>query len=77
MQKLVHECLFITVIIYNSQEVETIKMSIKWWMKEWNVYKMVYYWTIRRKELLIHVVNWTLKFLCQMEQSRPQRPQII
>ena len=32
--------LYMTVrssIIHNSQKMETIQMSIKWWMDEWNV----------------------------------------
>ena len=47
---------------YNSQKVETIQISIKWWMdkynKMWYIHIMKYYLVIKRNEVLTDVIAW-------------------
>ena len=52
-------------IIYNSQNMETTKLSIHGEMKNmWYIYTMVYYLAIKIKEILpLRQHGWTLKAL--------------
>ena len=46
-------------IIHNSQMVEIAQMSINRWIKKiWYIQTMEYYWTSRKKEVLIHAAIW-------------------